>query len=51
MPFTKFWRAEDYHQDFIEKNPGQGYVLAVSIPEIRKLQKQYPQLIKAGYQY
>jgi peptide-methionine (S)-S-oxide reductase len=51
MPFTKFWRAEDYHQDFIEKNPGQGYVLAVSIPEIRKLQKQYPQLVKAGYQY
>jgi peptide-methionine (S)-S-oxide reductase len=51
MPFTKFWRAEAYHQDFIEKNPGQGYVRAVSIPEIRKLQKQYPQLVKAGYQY
>jgi peptide-methionine (S)-S-oxide reductase len=51
IPFTKFWRAEDYHQDFIEKNPGQGYVRAVSIPEIRKLQKQYPQLVKSGYQY
>jgi peptide-methionine (S)-S-oxide reductase len=50
-PFTKFWRAEDYHQDFIEKNPAQGYVRAVSIPEIRKLQKQYPQLVKSGYQY
>lgn len=51
MPFTKFWTAEDYHQDFIEKNPGQGYVRTVSIPEIRKLQKQYPQLVKSGYQY
>lgn len=23
-PFTKFWRAEDYHQDYLVKNPG-GY--------------------------
>jgi peptide-methionine (S)-S-oxide reductase len=51
MPFTKFWKAEDYHQDFIEKNPNQGYVLNVSIPEIKKLQRLYPELIKPGYQY
>lgn len=23
-PFTKFWPAEDYHQDYLKKNPG-GY--------------------------
>ena len=23
-PFTKFWLAEDYHQDYLQKNPG-GY--------------------------
>ncbi len=23
-PFTKFWTAEDYHQDYLQKNPG-GY--------------------------
>lgn len=51
MPFTKFWTAEEYHQDFIERNPNQGYVRAVSIPEIIKLQKQYPQWVKPGYQY
>lgn len=51
MPFTRFWTAEEYHQDFIEKNPLQGYVRTVSIPEIRKLQEQYPQLVKQGYQY
>ncbi len=51
MPLTNFWNAEDYHQDYIEHNPGGGYVQTVSIPEIKKLQKQYPQLIKDGYKY
>jgi peptide-methionine (S)-S-oxide reductase len=51
VPFTKFWAAEEYHQDFIEKNPFQGYVQTVSIPEIKKLQKQFPQLVKPGYVY
>jgi peptide-methionine (S)-S-oxide reductase len=51
VPFTKFWVAEEYHQDFIEKNPFQGYVQTVSIPEIKKLQKQFPQLVKPGYVY
>ena len=23
-PFTRFWAAEDYHQDYLQKNPG-GY--------------------------
>ena len=49
MPFTKFWNAEDYHQDYIQHNPDQGYVQAVSIPEIKHFQKEYPQLIKPGH--
>ncbi|HZF62855.1 MAG TPA: peptide-methionine (S)-S-oxide reductase MsrA [Chitinophagaceae bacterium] len=51
MPFTKFWTAEGYHQDYIEKNPSQRYVQTVSIPEIRHLQKQFPELVKPGYTY
>jgi len=51
IPFTKFWPAEDYHQNYIEKNPNTGYVRNVSIPEIKKLQKQYPQLVKPGFVY
>lgn len=46
VPLTRFWEAEDYHQDYIMHNPDQGYVQSVSIPEIRKVQKEYPQLIK-----
>ena len=51
MSFNKFWKAEDYHQDYIIKNPGSGYVNMVSIPEIKKTQKEFPQLIKAGHQF
>jgi peptide-methionine (S)-S-oxide reductase len=47
--FTKFWQAEDYHQDYIEHNPGNSYVQYVSIPEIKDFQKQYPQLIKPDH--
>ena len=49
MPFTKFWQAEDYHQDYIEHNPGSGYVQYVSIPEIKHFQKEYPELIKPDH--
>ena len=51
VPFVKFWQAEDYHQDFIQHNPDQGYVNAVSVPEIKKFQKEYPQLIKKDHIY
>ncbi len=49
VPFTKFWDAENYHQDFIQHNPDQGYVQVVSIPEIKKFQKEFPQLIKKDH--
>lgn len=51
MPLTKFWLAEDYHQNYIDHNTGSGYVQVVSIPEIRKLQKEYPELIKPDHIY
>jgi len=46
MPFTKFWTAEDYHQDYIDKHPYGGYVMGFSIPEVKKVQKQFPEMIK-----
>ena len=51
MPLKKFWVAEDYHQDFIAHHPDQGYVQAVSIPEIKGFQKEYPQLIKPDHRF
>ena len=49
IPLTKFWPAENYHQDYVAKNPDSRYVENVSIPEIKKFQKEYPQLIKPGH--
>lgn len=49
LPLTKFWKAEDYHQNYIANNPGGTYVQMVSIPEIKKLQKEYPELVKPDH--
>lgn len=42
----KFYRAEDYHQDFVKNNPNQGYVRAVALPKVEKLQKTFPEMLK-----
>lgn len=51
MPLTKFWEAEDYHQNYIENNPSGGYVQNVSIPEIIAFQKTYPAMVKPDHKY
>jgi peptide-methionine (S)-S-oxide reductase len=42
-----FYRAEDYHQGYFRKNPGQGYCLAVIPPKVAKLRKQFADKLKA----
>ena len=49
MPLTKFWKAEEYHQHYVIKNPDSRYVENVSIPEIKRFQEEYPELIKPGH--
>jgi len=38
---TTFWPAEEYHQDFFEKNPNQGYCNAVVAPKMAKVRKAF----------
>lgn len=40
-PLGDFFRAEEYHQDFFAKNPGQGYCLAVALPKVNKVRRSY----------
>lgn len=44
--FTKFWDAEDYHQDYYKKNPNDRYMLGVGVPKIKKVQKYFPEWIQ-----
>ncbi len=46
LPFSEFWKAEDYHQNYIQHNPNNPYVQHESIPRIKRFQQQFPQLIK-----
>ncbi len=38
-PLEKFYPAEEYHQDFVKKNPNHGYVQAWAVPKLHKLEK------------
>ncbi|HEY8047932.1 MAG TPA: peptide-methionine (S)-S-oxide reductase, partial [Ramlibacter sp.] len=46
QPLANYWPAEDYHQDFFEKNPHQGYCLAVAAPKVAKFRKTFRELSK-----
>jgi peptide-methionine (S)-S-oxide reductase len=41
VPFSKFYAAENYHQEYIRNNPGNGYVQHVSIPDFIKFKKEF----------
>jgi peptide-methionine (S)-S-oxide reductase len=41
-----FYPAEDYHQYYFEKNPGNPYCMAVAAPKAAKIRAKYAQLIK-----
>lgn len=44
--FTKFYKAEDYHQDYERLHPNNPYVKQVSIPRLNRFKKAFPYLLK-----
>ncbi|HVF45327.1 MAG TPA: peptide-methionine (S)-S-oxide reductase MsrA [Pyrinomonadaceae bacterium] len=46
-PLDKFYPAEDYHQDYFEKNPAQPYCRAVVAPKVSKFRKLFLERLKA----
>lgn len=38
-PFTAFYKAEDYHKDYFERNGGQPYCRLVVAPKVEKIKK------------
>lgn len=41
VPFSNFYAAEDYHQDYFEQNPSQGYCQIVIAPKVAKFRQHY----------
>ena len=46
LPLANYWPAEEYHQDFFEKNPAQGYCMAVAAPKVAKFRKTLARLAR-----
>jgi peptide-methionine (S)-S-oxide reductase len=45
-PLANYWPAEAYHQDFFERNPHQGYCMAVAGPKVAKFRKTFSELAR-----
>ena len=45
-PFKAFYRAEDYHQDFLKNNPENPYIVYNDLPKLEKLKKDFPALYR-----
>ena len=41
VPFTKFYRAENYHQEYISHHPNNPYVQSVSIPDYEEFRRNF----------
>ena len=46
-PLGTFYPAEDYHQEYFERNPGQGYCRVVIAPKVAKFRQKYADRLKA----
>ena len=45
-PASKFFMAEDYHQEYFANNPNQPYCQLVVAPKVQKFQKHFQQRMK-----
>jgi peptide-methionine (S)-S-oxide reductase len=49
-PARPFYPAEGYHQDFILKNPHQGYIVQWDLPKVAALKQLFPSLYSPTFQ-
>jgi len=49
VPFTNFYEAEDYHQEYYENNPNQSYCSLVITPKVEKFEKIFKKRLKKEY--
>ena len=47
-PATTFYEAEEYHQEYFVKNPGQGYCSFVVAPKLKKFREKFAEKRRKG---
>jgi peptide methionine sulfoxide reductase msrA/msrB len=47
-PLTQFFPAEAYHQNFVCRNPMQGYVRGVALPKVEKVREKFAEQLKSA---
>jgi peptide-methionine (S)-S-oxide reductase len=47
VPLKGFYPAEDYHQNFLARNPDYPYIVVNDLPKLRALKAEFPELLKA----
>ncbi|MFZ1741295.1 MAG: peptide-methionine (S)-S-oxide reductase MsrA, partial [Pontixanthobacter sp.] len=47
--YRKFYKAEDYHQDFALRNPDHRYIVAWDLPKVAALKRLYPAHYRASF--
>ncbi len=50
-PWTNFFAAENYHQDYLQNNPSQSYCQFVIIPKLDKFRKLFKDRLKGSVKY
>ncbi len=48
VPFSAFYKAEAYHQEYYRDNPGQPYCRIVISPKVVKFRKKFQHLLKGA---
>jgi len=46
VPFTGFYRAEEYHQDFAFHHPHYPYIVINDLPKVEHLRAKFPELYR-----
>ena len=45
-PFKAFFRAEEYHQDYLQTHTAEPYIVYNDLPKLEHLKKQFPELYR-----